>query len=234
MARPKLEIIAGAVVDVQLSERRVEDVAPDPRRRGRRRKKPAAIITGRLRLFLDGPGLNDPHYDFDRCELAVRRDQVVAFARVVPDKRAAPVNMMLLNQSAGTTCEFPNGFAAYLGEPVFGAKWKAVGLSTMMFIIGHLLSRFVISPNEPGRWFWFPLMFAFLSYVVFWGAMIVYENWSYRERWAKLRQSLRARLEAAKAPPPEGAAPAAGSATPAASAPAVGSAAGPTPAAGST
>jgi hypothetical protein len=203
MARPKLEITTGKVVDVQISEKRLEDPAPDPRRRGRP-GKPGTVITGRLRLFIDGPGLNDPHFDFDRCELAVHRDQEVAFARVVPRKRDQPINMMLLNKSAGTVCEFADGLAAYLGKPFFGPKWKAVGLSLAMFVIGYLLSRFIMSPDRgPLWWTWWPLLFSFLAYWVFWGAMILYDNWSYHDRWNRLRKSLRARLEASTAPTPD-------------------------------
>jgi hypothetical protein len=42
--------------------------------------------------------------------------------------------------------------------------------------------------------------------------MILYDNWAYRERWNKLLKSLRARLEAAQATPPDDAP--AGSSTP--------------------
>lgn len=173
-----LEIITGKVVDVQLTERTLIEEPSVIRPRGARAPRAApkhtGVITGRLRLFLDGPGLNDPHYDFEQCELPVHRDQIVAIASYRRRKKAPAERVLLRNLSSEKECVFEAGLAAMTPPPWFGPRWKAFGLSLIMFGAGYVLSRFVISPDHsPTWWVGWPFLFAILAYPVFWGLMIL-------------------------------------------------------------
>lgn len=215
MGAPKLDIIRGQVVDVQLTERTIIEepsvIRPNGRRARRGEGAPSGIITGRLRVFLDGPGLKDPHYDFENCELAVHKGQDVAIVRYQRRKKDGPRNVMLRNISAETECVFESGIEALVPRPWFGPRWKAFGLSLVMFAAGYLLSHYVISP-ERGQTWWimWPLLFSVLAYPVFWGIMILVSRMSRSARKKRMIAYVRERAQQAapSLPPAPTAAPA--------------------------
>ena len=135
----KLEVIAGTVVEVQIIERQLESAPP----LGGEGKATAAII-GRQRIFLDGPGVADPHYDFDRCELAVRREQEIAFARIPAGKGGKPVHVMLVNRTMGTQWPFIEAIDRLAPPPGLGVTAKAIGVALLAGVVAFLLFAFVI------------------------------------------------------------------------------------------
>ena len=143
----KLEIIAGTVVEVQIIERQLEASAPVLAAAYGEKAATAAII-GRQRIFIDGPGVADPHYDFDRCELAVRREQEVAFARIpAAGKSGHAVNVMLVNRTMGTQWLFAEGIEALAPPPGIGVAAKALVLAVGAGSIAYLVFAFVTMPG---------------------------------------------------------------------------------------
>lgn len=135
----KLEIIAGTVVEVQIIERQLE-TAPASGEGG----KATTAIIGRQRIFIDGPGVADPHYDFDRCELAVRREQEIAFARIPAGRGGKPVNVMVVNRTMGTQWPFSEAIDRLAPPPGLGVTAKAVGAAGLVGIVAFLLFAFVM------------------------------------------------------------------------------------------
>jgi len=138
----KLEIIAGTVVEVQIIERQLES-APALGGEG----KGTTAIIGRQRIFIDGPAAADPHYDFDRCELAVRREQEVAFARM-PGKGGKPVNVMLVNRTMGTQWPFAEAIDQLSPPSGLGVTAKAIGLAVVIAVMIFLLLDLVIMRGD--------------------------------------------------------------------------------------
>jgi len=203
----KLEIIVGTVVEVQITERLMEPAraapAPTDGRRGRKpRPQPAAApatIIGRQRVFIDGPGAKDPHYDFDRCELAVRREQEIAVARIpARRKRHGPINVMLLNRTMDESWPFDSGIAALAPPPTIEVRTKALVSAIASFAVLYLAFRFVIMPQGSAVWWitW-PALCALVLYFVFWGGLIFYRGYAQRARRAKLITALHQKLKAA-------------------------------------
>lgn len=137
----KLEIIAGTVVEVQIIERQVE-AGPTAGGVG------GATIIGRQRIFLDGPGVADPHYDFDRCELAVRRDQEVAFARIPAAAGGKPVNVMLFNRTMGTPWPFDAAIDQLAPKPVMDARMLALLGAIVLAVVVFFLVNAVFMPGN--------------------------------------------------------------------------------------
>ncbi len=200
--KPELEVIAGQVVDVQLTSETIvnqQAAAAPTKRKGRPRgAAPQAIITGRMRIFLKDPQGRDPHYDFEECELGVHEDQNVVIVRTKPrNKRAEPMNMLLANRSSGQDWMFEHSIVALTPPPAIGALWKAGILCVPLFIGGHYLSRYVISPEHTMMWWiWWPLMFTVLAFPVLWGAAILYDSMSLAGRRKRLRAYVREQARA--------------------------------------
>jgi hypothetical protein len=202
----KLEIIVGRVVDVQIIERLLEPAPPARTlaRKGRRARpaapapQPAPII-GRQRIFVDGPGAKDPHYDFDRCELAVRREQEVAIARIpARRKRHGPINVMLLNRTMDEAWPFPAGLAMLAPPPRIEVRTKALVSAIAAFALLYLVCRFLVLPNAAAVWWiaW-PLLGALALYFVFWGALLLYRRPAQEARRRSLVMALHQKLKAA-------------------------------------
>lgn len=146
-----LEIIAGTVVEVQIIERQLESApilgAKDGLGARDGEKAGTATIIGRQRIFLDGPGVADPHYDFDRCELAVRREQEVAFARLPGKGKGKAVNVMLVNRTMGTNWPFAEAIDRLSAGPKISATVKAAGFAVLAGIVAFVLLAFLIMPG---------------------------------------------------------------------------------------
>lgn len=136
----KLEFIAGTVVEVQIIERQVEG-GPGAVTGG------GASIIGRQRIFLDGPGVADPHYDFDCCELAVRRDQEIAFARM-PGGGGKTANVMLYNRTMGTQWPFNDAIDRLAPKPLMNARALALLAGIVLTVLAGVLVGAVIKPGD--------------------------------------------------------------------------------------
>lgn len=207
----KLEIIVGTVVDVQIIERELAAPPPPPpepepgkKRRSKPQKRPTATIIGRLRLFLDGPGAQDPNYDFDRCELPVRKDQEIAIARLpARTRRGAPVNVMLLNRSLDKPWPFDDGVDLLAPPPRIEVRTKALIYAIAAFFVLYALLALIFMREANAVWqiFW-PLLGALVSYFVFWMWLHFYRGKAQEDRRQDVVDAVYERLKAAKAPPP--------------------------------
>ena len=162
----KLEVIAGTVVEVQIIERQLE-TAPAGLKSGGEGKATAAII-GRQRIFIDGPGVADPHYDFDRCELAVRREQEIAFARIPGAKGGKPVNVMLVNRTMGTQWPFIEAIDRLAPPPGLGVTAKSIGVAVLAGVAGFLLFAFVFMRDAMLQSVFVALLLAGAAFLVAW------------------------------------------------------------------
>jgi hypothetical protein len=159
----KLQIVTGKVVDVQIIERLMEGANAAVE------KGPVTgSIVGRQRIFIDGPGAADPHYDFDRCELAVRKDQEVAFARLpVKGKKGKPVVVMLLNRTMDEAWSFREGIDILAPPPGIGVGVKAFGAALALAALAWAVMTFV-AMRDAGQ-----VQTAGLSLAIFTGAWLV-------------------------------------------------------------
>jgi hypothetical protein len=190
----RLEIIAGAVVDVQIIERQLEASAPVLAAAYGEKAASVAII-GRQRIFIDGPGVADPHYDFDRCELAVRREQEVAFARIpAPSKSGRPTNVMLVNRTMGTQWIFGEGIDALAPPPGIGVAAKALGLAILAGGIAYLVFYYVTMHGAVTAAVVMAVGVGVAAYLVLWVVLAVMRIGERARRRAKVSAAVLVRL----------------------------------------
>ena len=184
MAQNSLIVTAGDVIEVQLTSETVVIEGA-----GVRHVEPGHI-TNRMRLFVrEGEG-QEQKYDFDDTELGVRETQRVAIVRGRLKRVKEPANLILFNLSSGEHDTFENGLAAYLGRtPFFGAPWKAAGFALLVALLFWLYSNFISRGGAGGMGsIMFALMFAVLTYPVFWWLCGVWDRVSERIRYPRVRK----------------------------------------------
>ena len=179
-------IHAGDVIEVQLTSETVVIESPD----GRHRAEDGAHITNRMRLFVRHPDGKEEKYDFDDTELGVREEQTVAIVRGKLRRTKELVNLILFNLSSGEHDPFEHGLSRYLGhKPFFGPLAKAFVLSLGVAVIFFLVSDFVVRQGQGGLMSAFlALMFAFLTYPVFWGICGLWDRMTERMRYRRTRK----------------------------------------------
>lgn len=192
MARPaKLEVIRGEVTKVQFtSETHVQ--------KGRGR------VVNRMRVFLrEGPQTKERDFGFSDTTVGIHEGHRIAIARAHVQGEKGPVLLALINESTGQREEWDAGFerAARPGG-TFGPRWKAFGMSAALFVLGYLVSRFILSPERSDAWWvsW-PLMLSFLAYPLFWGGVLAWDRISYGAQAKDAVASLRAEIAKRLAPP---------------------------------
>ena len=180
-----LLISAGDVIEVQLTSETVVIEGA-----GRRRNAEPGDITNRMRLFVRDINGGEQKYDFEDTELGVRETQRVAIVRGKLRKAAEPVNLILFNLSSGESDTFEPGLAAYLGHrPFFGPLWKAGVLALGVAVIFWFVSNFITRNGTGGMMsVWLALMFAFLTYPVFWWICRVWDRLTERIRYKAARK----------------------------------------------
>ncbi|MGH6950415.1 MAG: hypothetical protein ACREH4_06060 [Vitreimonas sp.] len=180
MAANTLLISAGDVIEVQLTS---ETVVIEG---AHRRHVEPGHITNRMRLFVRETDGGERKYDFEDTELGVRETQRVAIVRGAPKRNPEPMNLILFNLSSGERDTFERGLAAYLGrKPFFGPLWKAAGLALVMAVIFWFISNYITRRGDGGLMsIMLGVMFAFLTYPVFWWITRTWdrvtERWRYR------------------------------------------------------
>ncbi|MGE0828703.1 MAG: hypothetical protein AB7O04_05045 [Hyphomonadaceae bacterium] len=185
MALPALEIVQGEVAEVQLTSEKIES---DP---GRVRRPVQAVIS-KMRVFLRCEDAKERDFDFEDAEIGVRAGHQIVVVRGRGPKMERAVNLMLVNASNAEREEYEQGFLALYRPPFFGPRWRALGLSAIMLVIGIGLSQWVISPGSSlARSFWWALFFAFLAYPVFWGIMALWARMDRKARLARHREAIR-------------------------------------------
>lgn len=190
MAEDTLLIAAGDVIDVQLTSETVVIDSPHGRRVEER-----GHITNRMRLFVRQLDGLEKKYDFEDCELGVRETQRVAVVRGKLKRAAEPVHLILFNLSSGERDEFEPGLAAYLGyTPVFGPRWKAAACALGVALVFWLVSRFMFHTG-PVWAAMFALMFAFLTYPLFWWMCGLWDRTTERIRYRRVRKEFVAEME---------------------------------------
>ena len=208
MATPaKLELIRGEVTKVQFTSE--THVTPGARRG-------AQSVLNKMRIFLrektDG---KERDFAFTNTTVGVHEGHAIAIARAIVRGANAPVLLALINESTGQRDDSEEGFArAARVDGFFGPRWKAAGMSGVLFLLGYLISRFFVSPERgEGWWISWPLFLSFLAFPVFWGATALWDHVT-RGRTGdaeeeRLRAEITARLRGpapaqtpAPAPPP--------------------------------
>lgn len=212
-------ISAGDVIEVQLTSETVVIEGAN------RRHVEPGHITNRMRLFVRETNGSEKKYDFEDTELGVRETQCVAIVRGALKRWPEPLNLILFNLSSGEKDAFEPGLAAYLGrKPFFGALWKAAVLALGVAVVFWFVSNYITRHGEGGLMsVMLGIMFAFLTYPVFWWLTRTWDRISERLRYNAARK----RFIAEMAERVRAYAPGAGAAAPAAAAPAAATSAAP-------
>ncbi len=180
MAANTLLISAGDVIEVQLTS---ETVVIEG---AHRRHVEPGHITNRMRLFVRETDGSEKKYDFEDTELGVRETQRVAVIRGQLKRQPEPMNLILFNLSSAEKDTFEPGLAVYLGRrPFFGPLWKAAALALGVAVIFWFVSNFITRQGQGGLMsIMLAVMFAFLTYPVFWWLARTWdrltERWRYR------------------------------------------------------
>jgi hypothetical protein len=184
MAANTLLISAGDVIEVQLTS---ETVVIE---QGGRRQEEPGHITNRMRLFVRETDGKEKKYDFEDTELGVRETQRVAIVRGKLKKWTEPRNLLLFNLSSGEQDEFESGLAPYLGRKAFfGPVWKAGVLALGVALVFWFVSNFITRNGYGGLLsVGLALMFAFLTYPVFWWICRVWDRLTERMRYRAARR----------------------------------------------
>src|SRR5262245_6699539 len=196
MASHKLLISAGDVIEVQLTSETVVIEGAD------RRHVEPGHITNRMRLFVRETDGSEKKYDFEDTELGVRESQRVAIVRGQMKRAPAPMNLILFNLSSGESDTFEAGLAVYLGhKPFFGPLSKALAFSLAVAVIFWFVSDFIVRHGQGGLMsVMLALMFAFLTYPVFWWLSSTWdrltEKWRYRVARKRFINDMAARVRA--------------------------------------
>lgn len=183
MADDTLLVTGGDVVEVQLTSETVIIEGAD------RRHVEPGHITNRMRLFVRETDGREQKYDFEETELAVRETQRVAIVRGKLKRWPQPANLVLYNLSSGERDTFEQGLAAYLGrKPFFGPLWKAAGFAAAVALMFWLWSNFIERGGQGGTMSMFlALMFAALTYPVFWWLCATWDRITERMRYKAAR-----------------------------------------------
>jgi translation initiation factor IF-1 len=208
MAANTLLISAGDVIEVQLTSETVVIEGAD------RRHVEPGHITNRMRLFVRETDGSERKYDFEDTELGVRETQRVAIVRGALKRAPEPMNLLLFNLSSGEKDAFESGLAVYLGrKPFFGPLWKAAVLALGVALIFWFVSNFIERNGQGGLMsVMLAVMFAFLTYPVFWWLARTWdritERWRYRAARKRFIAEMTGRVqsyapgaEPAEAPP---------------------------------
>jgi hypothetical protein len=189
-----LLISAGDVLEVQLtSETVVIETA-----QGRRASAEPGHITNRMRLFVKLTDGKEQKFDFEDTELGVREGQRVAIVRGQRKRAPNPSNLMLFNLSSGERDIFEPAVAAYLERRTwFGPPLQAVLWAAAVALIFWLVSTFIVREGHGGLMsIILALMFAFLTYPLFWWLCGLWSRFSARSRYKAARSRLIADVEA--------------------------------------
>jgi hypothetical protein len=195
MAGPKLEIIAGEVTEVQLRSEAIED-APNAPAHGRRH--PKERIINNMRIFVREDNGHEDDYDFEESSVGVRQGHRVVIVRATDKRVSKPVILALHNVSNDEREENAENFALFTDRgPKLGPRLLAFAWTVGVFVIGFLLSRFVISPEKGmGWWISWPLFFSFLAFPILWGAIVLWRSVTRRVSAERARNAIRAEIAA--------------------------------------
>lgn len=190
----KLLVSAGDVIDVQLTSETVVIEGAD------RRHVEPGHITNRMRLFVKLTDGKEQKYDFEDTELGVRETQrvVVVRGQGKGKRDRGPYNIVIFNVSSGERGEFESGLHAYLAHtPFFGPLWKAGVLALGVALVFWFVSNFIMRDGHGGTGsVWLAVMFAFLTYPVFWWLARTWDRITERLRYRAARRRFLQEMEA--------------------------------------
>ena len=190
----KLIVAAGDVIDVQLTSETVVIEGAD------RRHVEPGHITNRMRLFLRQTDGKEQKYDFEDTELGVRETQRVVVVRGQGKGKQdrGPYNIVLFNLSSGERGEFEGGLRTYLAhKPFFGPLWKAAVLALAVAGVFWLISNFETRDGQGGTGsIWLAVMFAFLTYPVFWWLTRTWDRITERMRYRAAKKKFLTEMSA--------------------------------------
>ncbi|MEZ5994728.1 MAG: hypothetical protein R3C25_03160 [Hyphomonadaceae bacterium] len=193
MAGNKLLITAGDVIEVQLTSETVVIDSHD----GRRPVAEPGHITNRMRLFVREADGKEQKFDFEETELGVRETQRVAVVRGKTKRAPEPFNMVLFNLSSGERDTFESGLRAYLGrKPFFGPLSKAAVWAFGVALVFWFYSNYIERGGDGGLGsISLAVMFAFLTYPVFWWLCRTWDRITERMRYKAARKRFLAEMD---------------------------------------
>ena len=191
MATPaKLDLIRGEVTKVQFTS----ETHPVATRPG---AAPQTRVLNKTRVFLrEKAGAPERDFAFTNITVGVHEGHAIAIARAIVRGSKTPVLLALINESTGQREEAADDFArAARVDGFFGPRWKAFGMAAALFVLGYLVSRFIVSPAKTSAtWISWPLFLAFLSFPVFWGGTVVWDRFAHGRTGRAEEDRLRAEI----------------------------------------
>lgn len=190
----KLLVRAGDVIDVQLTSETVVIEGAD------RRHVEPGHITNRMRLFVKLTDNTEQKFDFEETDLGVRETQrvVVVRGQGKGKRDRGPYNIVLFNVSSGERGEFEAGLHQFLAhKPFFGPLWKAGVVSLVVALVFWLISNFETHHGEGGTGsMWLAVMFAFLTYPVWWWLARTWDRITERMRYRAAKKKFLGEMQA--------------------------------------
>jgi hypothetical protein len=203
-APAKLMITTGEVLRVQLTSETHMLKSPTPTGAQSR-------VVNKMRIFLrDNADSKEKDFTFVNSSVGVREGHRISVVRAQLRHIKAPLLLMLVNHATGQREESENGFVTAMSpKGYFGPRWRALGLTTILFFLFWGVSHFIVRKGDGGLMsFFMSFMFSFLTYPVFWGGVVLWDRFTVpkRERVEadRLRAEINGRLAAIDAAPASG------------------------------
>lgn len=204
-APAKLMITTGEVLRVQLTSETHMLKSPTPTGAQSR-------VVNKMRIFLrDSADGKEKDFTFVNSSVGVREGHRISVVRAQLRHIKAPLLLMLVNHATGQREESENGFTTAMSpKGYFGPRWRAFGLTTILFFLFWAISHFIVRQGSGGLMsFFMAFMFSFLTFPVFWGGVVMWDRFTVpkRERVEadRLRAEINGRLAALDAAPVAGA-----------------------------
>lgn len=179
-----IEIASGEVIEVQLTSETF--VAEDGRRA-------AGRIGNRMRIFIRDADGREEHYDVEGAEIGVRDGHTIAIVQGRVKGAREPLDLMLANFTTDERDVFEAQLYRFLWKkPFFGPLWKAAGLAAIVFLYGIFHSQIVLGHYRTMSITvsaWWALFFAFLSFPVLWWITGMWDKFTQRARYKKMRKA---------------------------------------------
>lgn len=193
MRLPKLDIITGDVVNVQLTtETHVAGSQAAARgKRGGGGLQLSSRVLNRMRVFLMTDG-KERDFTFTNSTVGIREGHRVSIVRAGAPNARDPVLVMLHNHSTGQREEMTGQLRRAVAQKTLSARWRALGAAVVVFVILIALKAFL---NTDRLSVASAFIIAGLSFPVIWGVFAGLDSLMLPRQERDLADRLRAEIE---------------------------------------
>ena len=204
MHLPKLEIVTGDVVNVQLTSE--THVAGAGGRRGGQSLDVRSRVINRTRIFLKAADGRERDFSFANTTVGVREGHRVSVVLAKGAGMKAAQAVLLHNHTTGQRDEMEAVLQSAVRQKTIGARWRAMAGSFLLFF-SYWGASAVINRGEANLVI--ATLLAILAYPVLWGvfggvdALLLPQR--ERQLAARLQAEIEGRLKPLETPPPQSA-----------------------------